>query len=817
MSRSRYSDPDGVRIHPNQILRVMASEVRDDPFVQDVFPAELHEIGARRRFHGLRGVGDGARPSPRLGLTGLSFSGGGIRSASFCLGVVQRIARAGLLKHVDYLSTVSGGGYTGACLNSLLSDPERPADAAFPLERAVGTPEPPALQHIRNGSRFLTPGGLLEKVRLPVMIARGTVLSFLVFLPLVMAAVAVTELLYEMGPSPRVLLASVPAEAWFLLLLIVTVPFLGQFLGRRFNWQFRNRYGLTLAALAIVLVVTIAMIPLTHLVTAVVEVPWDEAKEAFRQGRFIEALGVPRYWAWLGPLLALAVVGLVVRSSTRSGHLTNRLVLYVVGFLGPTLLGVVYLVLCVHQIDSPYIAPHLRSDLERIGQQPGVFQDTPEEMRWAFENRGLVLGPRMMASRDTSNRADTVWVVQSAGTNVARSADGHHRIAVRKDGRLRIEGMRVRLFHPPEDLYFILFFVLLVLFNVFLMDVNTASLHGYYRDRLSRAFIFRVNSSTNKVHANDTQKLSEAGPGAPYQLINAALNLQSSRDQSLRGRMADFFLFSKRFVGSERTGYVPTEAVEAVDTRLDLAAATAISGAAASPNMGTSTRRMLTFIMTLLNLRLGYWLVNPKSIRSAGYVGRLLSRSAGPALLLREAIGDLDERGRFVNLSDGGHIENLGLYELLRRRCRFIMAVDAGADPDSRFADLAQLIRFAGIDLGVTIDLDIDALCAGTDGNSECHAVLGTVDYGEGTPGLLLYVKASVTGDEGELLRHYRLENPTFPNQSTADQFFGEEDLEAYRSLGFHGCDAALSTLVDRLPPDATEPVFDAWRSAVAV
>jgi hypothetical protein len=429
----------------------------------------------------------------------------------------------------------------------------------------------------------------------------------------------------------------------------------------------------------------------------------------------------------------------------------------------------------------------------------------------------MELGPHVSVALErapgASPAGDSTWVVRNAGGG---TASGVFRIVPESPRRLRIEGMRARLFHPPEDLYFIILFVLLVLFNVFLMDVNTASLHGYYRDRLSRAFLFRVDPSTGAVQRNDTQKLSELGPGAPYHLVNATMNLQGSHDHSLRGRMADFFLFSKRFVGSVRTGYARTEAVEDVDTHLDLAAATAISGAAASPNMGSTTRRALTFIMTLLNLRLGYWMVNPRVVKSAGYMGRLLSRAAGPGLLLREAFGNLNERGRFVNLSDGGHIENLGLYQLLKRRCRFIIAVDAGADPASLFGDLAQLVRFAGIDLGATIELDTQALSADAHGLSSACGALGTIDYGSGERGIILYLKSSLTGDEGELIRHYRHANPAFPNQSTADQFFGEEDLEAYRELGFNACDRALAGLVEGLPGDATEPVFDAWRAGAA-
>ena len=102
----------------------MSQSEGKEPFLQDVFPAELEEINQRRRALHLPAVPSDSAPSTKLALVGLSLSGGGIRSATFSLGVIQALAKHGLLKTVDYLSTVSGGGFIGSCLSSLLNDKE---------------------------------------------------------------------------------------------------------------------------------------------------------------------------------------------------------------------------------------------------------------------------------------------------------------------------------------------------------------------------------------------------------------------------------------------------------------------------------------------------------------------------------------------------------------------------------------------------------------------------------------------------------------------------------------------------------------------
>jgi hypothetical protein len=222
----------------------------------------------------------------------------------------------------------------------------------------------------------------------------------------------------------------------------------------------------------------------------------------------------------------------------------------------------------------------------------------------------------------------------------------------------------------------------------------------------------------------------------------------------------------------------------------------AISGAAAAPNMGVTTIRPLVFIMTLLNIRLGYWLPNPSGFVDQGWwrtqLRRLALRGAAPRYLWQEALGDVNEKRAYVNVSDGGHIENLGVYELLRRRCRLIIAIDGEADPGLGFGSLIRLERFARIDMGIELSIDLSGIRKGGDGLSKVHWALGTIRYGEDETGHLVYIKSSLTGDEPDDLNEYRARNPAFPHESTADQFFEEDRFEAYRALGFHIADGML-------------------------
>jgi hypothetical protein len=350
------------------------------------------------------------------------------------------------------------------------------------------------------------------------------------------------------------------------------------------------------------------------------------------------------------------------------------------------------------------------------------------------------------------------------------------------------------VFGSFEDIVFIVLFVLLLIINRLLLDINITSMHGFYRDRLSKAFLFKVDSEgeiqpDDKLHVSE---LNSDGTVAPYHLINVTMNLQGCNAPDLRGRESSFFIFSRRYTGSDRTGYVQTPEMEQYDRHLTLGSAMAISGAAAAPNMGITTNRPLVFIMTLLNIRLGYWLPNPIAAKKSMWFKRLRLSSAKPSLIWKEALAKVDATGTHVNISDGGHLENLGIYPLLKRRCKFIVAVDGEADPHMTFNGLVTLMRFARIDMGVEITIDLEDLRIQADNYSLNHWALGEIRYGDGEIGQLLYVKLSVTGDEPEYIRSYRSHHPDYPHESTADQFFSEDQFEAYRALGEHACEGML-------------------------
>jgi hypothetical protein len=218
--------------------------------------------------------------------------------------------------------------------------------------------------------------------------------------------------------------------------------------------------------------------------------------------------------------------------------------------------------------------------------------------------------------------------------------------------------------------------------------------------------------------------------------------------------------------------------------------------------MGTETIKPLTFTLALLNARLGYWLLNPSKVSEPKTPLKRI-KDIRVLSLFMEMFSRLTEDKHLVYLTDGGHIENLGVYSLLKRRCKLIIAIDAEADPKMGFGALLQLERYARIDLGVLIDLPWRAVrdCAlatdaafdkaKTDGSpvpsaSGPHCAAGRIQYGGKETGILLYVRASLGGDESDYVLDYKRRHGAFPHETTGDQFFGEEQLEAYRALGFH-------------------------------
>jgi hypothetical protein len=221
--------------------------------------------------------------------------------------------------------------------------------------------------------------------------------------------------------------------------------------------------------------------------------------------------------------------------------------------------------------------------------------------------------------------------------------------------------------------------------------------------------------------------------------------------------------------------------------------------------MGSSTIRVLSPTLSLMNVRLGYYLENPR------FIGRSPARYSliravrrkiwDQFFLLVEMLNLLTEDRSTVYLTDGGHIENLGVYELLKRQCRLIIAIDAEADPDVGCGSLLKLERYARIDLGIRIVLPWEKIARESHRVSDClwsespvcdngpHCAVGRIFYPDETDGIIVYIKSSLSGDEKDYVLDYAKRNASFPHESTSDQFFSEEQFEMYRALGFHMVD----------------------------
>ncbi len=346
-----------------------------------------------------------------------------------------------------------------------------------------------------------------------------------------------------------------------------------------------------------------------------------------------------------------------------------------------------------------------------------------------------------------------------------------------------------------QDQLFVVFLlsVVTLLFGIvmgYFINVNKFSLHATYRARLIRAFLGASRTKESRhphqftgFDPEDNFPLSELKAEKPFHVIGAALNLVKGTQLAWQERKAESFTMSRLHCGSWHVGYRPSDQY---GDGISLGTALTISGAAANSNMGYHSSALVGFLMTLFNVRLGWWLGNP------GSPGAQTWRQAGPTYavgpLFSEAIGNTTNSYKYINLSDGGHFDNLGLYEMVLRRCKLILVVDAGQDFDYVYEDLGNAIRKVRIDLGVPIDLKVVSPRKAEGPLDRC--AYGTIRYSALDPkqsdGALIYVKPIIYGDEPADVANYAAAHPEFPHEPTTDQWFGESQLESYRLLGLH-------------------------------
>ena len=338
--------------------------------------------------------------------------------------------------------------------------------------------------------------------------------------------------------------------------------------------------------------------------------------------------------------------------------------------------------------------------------------------------------------------------------------------------------------------------LIILLFGIvmgFFINANKFSLHAIYRNRLIRAYLAASRSTRSPnlftgFDPADNFKLHELSSEKPIHVINGALNLVHGEELAWQERKAESFTMSRLHSGSIKIGYRPSTEY---GKGITLGTAMAITGAAANPNMGYHSSPVLSLLMTLFNVRLGWWLGNP------GAAGVKTWRRSGPRYsvqaLFSEALGNTTDRYKYVNLSDGGHFENLGLYEMVLRRCHYIVVSDAGEDPECSFADLGEAVRKIRIDFGIPIEFDQMGIYPRTEIDAHQdpghNCALGRIRYsvvdGSGAPdGIIVYMKPACYGIEPRDIYEYFKRSKTFPNESTADQFFSESQFESYRMLG---------------------------------
>ena len=387
------------------------------------------------------------------------------------------------------------------------------------------------------------------------------------------------------------------------------------------------------------------------------------------------------------------------------------------------------------------------------------------------------------------------------------------------------------------------------------VDVNRFSMHAVYRNRLTRAFLgaTRLDPPRDPFTRFDESRplrlheLAATPRRRLFPVLGMTLNITVHIRTDWAERKGASFTATPLFCGAgymatlhgktwtgpsigayacSRTYAGPNQSHPGEDpeTGLSLATAMTISGAAVSPNWGYHSSPAMAFLMSMFNVRLGAWLPNPASA-----TGTTLTQSQPTNALypyVRELVGLTDDTHDDIYLSDGGHFDNLGLYEMLRRRCPVILVIDADADPDAQLFDLGNALRQAQIDFDVEVALETRLHPLKDRGTDPLGGVaFGTITYPETDPrttirrtGVLLVIKPDRAPAMPATVRAYANGHPTFPHQDTKEQWFTESQFESYRALGQFQMDQLLDQAAPALAVilDPTRATRSDWPAACA-
>ncbi|HEY0178463.1 MAG TPA: patatin-like phospholipase family protein [Dokdonella sp.] len=846
-------------------------------------------------------------PPPESATVGLALSGGGIRSATFSLGVLQALAVRERLHSIDYVSSVSGGGYIASWLSAWIA-----RAGIVEVEKALAKSpetchhEPPEVVWLRRYSNYLTPrvGALsLDALAVVATYLRNVLLNMSILVlgvaallaapiaalplivaltrfPLACAFVALALMLISLSfvainlavrcPEPKgaaafvfrpggvfalvvlpALAAALVGGVWLLhppesgtrwwqnlaigLLSFYVVVGAAWVIAQRCasscrrgdaasdpcddvgaSASFEDTFVYTLSAAAAALVGAGLLIALT----LIFQTYWPPASRAVAAARISLAeaaaifLFAPSGILVCAGLAAVVFIGLVGRryaEASREWFARTGGTFLLTSFVWIVWLGLAF-----------YVPPLVTSAAEWLANSAFA--------TWLGSLIGSVVLTRVRGQQKSEEGAGLVTVlatvlatIVAGGLFVLIAVGLHlvlgHLLAAFGDTIAPSWGDLEAYSAPRDDWPHLSIAALTAivaslgaLLLAWRVDINRFSLHDMYKNRLIRCYLGASNPARKPrpfigFDANDDLALT-ALPQRPHQIVNTALNLVQGSELAWQERKAASFVLMRTYCGfalaraqgdepvrrsGTPPGMRPTESYAADDPYvgwncLTLGTAMAISGAAASPNMGFHSQPALAALMTFFSVRLGRWCPNP-----ARCSWRKSSPAFGLRYLLAELSGHTDESSEFVYLSDGGHFENTGVYELVRRRCARILVVDVGADPERAFEDLGNMMRKCRVDFGVDFELDSTPLYATRKGvRSKSGFVDGTIHYGatnreSAFDGKILVIKPSLQHPPTEPtdVYSYARRALTFPQQTTVDQWFDESQFESYRKLGY--------------------------------
>lgn len=813
--------------------------------------AEKAAIAARRQPHGI------PTDAP---VVGVALSGGGIRSATFCLGLFQALARRKAIRRVDLLSTVSGGGYFGAFLGGAFTRADASADK---IEEELADNHSWVMGWLRENGRFLSPNGSGDNWTTAAVALRNWFALHLVLLTF-------SFFFLGLGNLIRADLATTQATT---------------------AWWYKVEYFFISRWISEFWVSPWAVLPLFPFLLIMVPTGF-------------------LYWLTQFTAIIAAVQGVAgifrpsLRSMTHAEFGSRAQVMLTHGFtagLGATVALIIYALLdsigqtlYYHWEDGGFGFPAIWTALTGTGF--GLY---------AFAAKLVIYLEPLLGAKRTRIAYDVAALIAAllwlslilvSLSVLAAGLSWQWGWVVDYNGN----------FHMSTGGWPILVavsicFVLSWIFSRAFSFVNLSSMQQMYAARIARAYVGATNTR-RRAHANhsmtdlipgDEIPLEEYNPhqnGGPLHLINVTINetvsgrtqierhdrkglamavgpcglsvgaathalwappreaprssLQSLWEERRRAIVpiptredATVHPFSAELAGPaivrSEDGLPRIEA-------LSLGRWASISGAAFTTGIGSRTQLGLSLLLGLANVRLGYWWdsgTNPAKRRRATrpnimeVSSRLLSRVLPvQTCLVSEFFARFHgPNRRHWYLSDGGHFENTGCYELIRRRVPLIICCDVGQDALYQFEDLANLIRKARIDFGAEIQLlhrtdsevtddadtafplprlddilhpelldtigapeDFFQTAAGEDAETvplrtRRQALLARIHYLDTNAfSWLLLIKPSVTGSESMDVLQYQRAHPQFPQESTADQYFDEAQWESYRKLGEH-------------------------------